>query len=209
MTAAERLYAEHGLSSVSNRQISEAAGQGNVSAVAYHFSGRDGLVQAITNHHGARVDQLRERHLERLPADAGLRAWVDALVRPVPEYLGSLGTPSWQARFTVQVMTDPRTRALATGEALVRPHLRHTLDGLGRRLEALPAPVRAERGDMARHLITHTCAERERAIAEGTAPLHPSWDSLADALSDALTGLLAAPVTTPLTDRKDTDEDHR
>ncbi|MGK2866028.1 MAG: TetR family transcriptional regulator, partial [Mycobacterium sp.] len=29
LTAAERLYAEHGVFAVSNRQVSEAAGQGN------------------------------------------------------------------------------------------------------------------------------------------------------------------------------------
>ncbi|MFI0151369.1 hypothetical protein [Streptomyces lydicus] len=70
-------------------------------------------------------------------------------------------------------------------------------DGLGRCLAAVPAQVRAERGNMARHLITHTYAERERALAEGTAPLHTSWEHTAEALTDAIVGLLTAPVTHP------------
>ena len=37
LKAAERLYAEHGVFAVSNRQVSEAAGQGNNAAVGYHF----------------------------------------------------------------------------------------------------------------------------------------------------------------------------
>ncbi|MFI9357709.1 hypothetical protein [Streptomyces lydicus] len=57
--------------------------------------------------------------------------------------------------------------------------------------------MRAERGNLARHLITHTYAERERALAEGTAPPHAPWEHTADALTDALVGLLTAPVTHP------------
>ncbi|MEV0038015.1 TetR family transcriptional regulator, partial [Streptomyces sp. NPDC050804] len=37
LVTAERLFAEHGVFAVSNRQVSEAAGQGNNAAVGYHF----------------------------------------------------------------------------------------------------------------------------------------------------------------------------
>ena len=47
LQAAERLFAERGMHAVSNRQISEAAPQGNNAAVCYHF--------------GARTDLLRKR----------------------------------------------------------------------------------------------------------------------------------------------------
>ena len=47
LTAAERLYAEHGVFAVSNRQVSEAAGQGNNAAVGYHFGTKTDLVRAI------------------------------------------------------------------------------------------------------------------------------------------------------------------
>ncbi|MFH8569328.1 TetR/AcrR family transcriptional regulator [Streptomyces sp. NPDC017993] len=202
MASAERLFAEHGLSAVSNRQISEAAGQGNVTAVSYHFGTKAGLVRAIMTKHGEQIELLRQRHLEAVGAGQGLRDWVGCLVRPVPEHLGSLGTPSWHARFAAQVMADPMMRALITDEALVRRHLGQTLDGLGRCLQALPAQVRAERGSMARHLITHTCAERERALAEGTPPLHSSWEHTADSLTDAIVGLFGAPVTAPRNSRE-------
>ncbi|MGP8300905.1 helix-turn-helix domain-containing protein [Streptomyces inhibens] len=197
MSAAERLFAEHGLSAVSNRQIGEAAGQGNVTAVSYHFGSKAGLVRAIMVKHGEEADRIRQRYVEEVGDSHDIRDWVDCLVRPVTEHMGSLGTPSWHARFAVQVMADPLMRAIVTDEALVRPHLGQTLDGLGRRLHMLSAQVRAERGDMARHLIIHTCAEQERALAEGGAPLHSSWERTADALSDAIVGLLTAPVTSP------------
>ncbi|MFJ6748499.1 MULTISPECIES: helix-turn-helix domain-containing protein [unclassified Streptomyces] len=204
MSAAERLFAEHGLSAVSNRQIGEAAGQGNVTAVSYHFGGKAGLVRAIMIKHGEAVDRVRQRYLDAIGDSRDVRDWADCLVRPIPEYLGSLGVPSWHARFAVQVMTDPMMRAIVTDEALVRTTLAQTLDGLGRCLRTLSAQVRAERGDMARHLITHTCAERERALADGGAPLHASWERTADALSDAIVGLLTAPVSAPRTRRRNT-----
>jgi len=195
MEAAERLFAEHGLSAVSNRQISHAARQGNVTAVSYHFGSRTELIRAIMTRHGEQVDQIRRRYVAAADGSEEIRDWTAALVRPVPEHLASFGIPSWNARMSVQVMTDPAMRALVTEEALARPNLRRILDGLGRCLVHVPPEVRAVRGDMARHLITHTCAERERALAESTGLLHASWEQTADALTDAIIGLLTAPAT--------------
>ncbi|MFJ9622990.1 TetR/AcrR family transcriptional regulator [Streptomyces sp. NPDC101181] len=196
MAAAERLYAEHGLANVSNRQISEAAGQGNNTAVSYHFGSKMSLVRAIMTKHGTLVDAVRQRHVEAVGDSEDVRDWVRCLVRPVPEHLATCGVPSWQARFAVQVMTDPLMRALVTDESLTRDSLRRTLQGLGRCLrDVIPDDVRRERGEMARHLITHTCAERERAVAEGTCDPGESWERTAHALEDALVGLLTAPAT--------------
>jgi hypothetical protein len=61
-------------------------------------------------------------------------------------------------------------------------------------MPALPGKVRAERGDMARHLIVHVAAERERALAEGRPP-RASWQDAADGLVDAIVGMWLAPVT--------------
>ncbi|MFJ5172441.1 TetR/AcrR family transcriptional regulator [Streptomyces griseoviridis] len=196
MAAAERLFAEHGLGAVSNRQIAEAAGQRNVTAVSYHFGGRTGLLRAIMTDHGERVDVIRGRHVRAVGASDAVRDWVGCLVRPVPEHLAELGSPSWNARFSVQVMADPALRSLVTEEALARPWLSKVLDGLHRCLAELPAEVRLVRGEMGRHLITQICAERERALAQGDPVRHGSWDRTADALTDAIVGLLTAPVTT-------------
>jgi AcrR family transcriptional regulator len=46
LTAAERLFAEHGVSAVSNRQVAEAAGQGNTAVVGYHFGTKADLIRA-------------------------------------------------------------------------------------------------------------------------------------------------------------------
>ena len=92
LAAAERLYAEHGMFAVSNRQVSEAAGQGNNAAVGYHFGTKADLVLAIEQKHREPVEQLREEMVAELAArGAEMRDWVGCLVRPLTEHLAALG----------------------------------------------------------------------------------------------------------------------
>ncbi|MEA5360774.1 TetR family transcriptional regulator [Amycolatopsis sp., V23-08] len=196
LTTAERLFAEHGVYAVSNRQISEAAGQGNNTAVGYHFGAKADLVRAIARRHTEEIEVTRTRMVAEVPAGAPVRAWVACLVRPVTDHLGALPGPTWFARFGAQVMTDPALRGIMVEEALAVPSLHRTLRGLHGCLPALPADVRAERADMARQLMVHTCAERERALAEGTPTPRADWHAAGTGLIDALVGLWLAPVTT-------------
>lgn len=193
LTAAERLFAEHGVLAVSNRQVSEAAGQGNNTAVGYHFGTKADLVRAIARKHSHEVEQVRARMLAEVGDSTDVRDWVACLVRPATEHLDALGSPTWFARFGAQVMTDPALREIMVEESLTSPALLTILDGLNRCLPDLPYPVRAERLDMARQLIVHVLAERERALAEGTETPRASWHDAATGLIDAIVGLWLAP----------------
>ncbi len=94
LTAAERLFAEHGVFAVSNRQVSEAAGQGNNAAVGYHFGTKTDLVRAIEHKHAVPVEKLREERVAAMAGkDAGLRDWVECLVLPLTDHLTALGNP--------------------------------------------------------------------------------------------------------------------
>jgi AcrR family transcriptional regulator len=195
LVTAERLFAEHGVQVVSNRHISEAAGQGNNAAVNYHFGTKVDLVRAIVRKHAGPMERLRAELVEATDEDAGLRDWVACLVRPSTTYLRELGAPTWFARFSAQVMTDPALRKIIAEESLASPALARAVEGLNRCLDGLPADVRAERGDMARQLMIHMTAERERALAEATPTPRATWDDAGAGLIDAITGLLLAPVT--------------
>jgi len=195
LAAAERLFAEHGLANVSNRQVGEAAGQGNNTAVGYHFGAKADLVRAIVRKHSAQTERIRERLLARHGTSTDLRDWVACLVRPLPEHLAALGAPTWYARFAVQVMTDPVLSDIVVDDALTTPALVRTVDGLNRCLPALPPAVRLERGAMARILLMHTCAEHERALADGSPTARATWQETASGLTDAIVGLLLTPVT--------------
>ncbi|MEW2401159.1 TetR family transcriptional regulator [Streptomyces sp. NPDC046862] len=195
LTAAERLFAEHGVYAVSNRQVSEAAGQGNNAAVGYHFGTKADLVRAVARRHEERIEEIRARQLSSIAGSTDVRDWVDCLVRPIPEHLAALGSPTWYARFCAQVMTDPALHRIMVDESLASPSLRRIIAEVNRRLPDLPPETHAERGAMARQLIVHMCAERERALAEGTATPRASWQDTATGLVDAILGLWSAPVT--------------
>jgi AcrR family transcriptional regulator len=198
LTAAERLYAEHGLVAVSNRQISEAAGQGNNAAVGYHFGTKADLVRAIEQKHRGPVEQLREQMVAELLDSGGsaeMRDWVACLVRPLTGHLADLGNPTWYARFAAQAMTDPAYYNIIVKGALSSPSLVQVVDGINSCLPNLPPEVRFERNIMARNLLMHTCADRERALAAGSATHQISWRAAASGLIDAIVGLWLAPVT--------------
>lgn len=59
ITEAERLFAEHGISSVPLRDIGKAAGQRNHAAVQYHFGEREEIVKAIMEYRGAQSEIYR------------------------------------------------------------------------------------------------------------------------------------------------------
>lgn len=195
MSAAERLFAEHGVTAVSGRQVGEAAGQGNTAVVGYHFGTKTGLIRAIIRKHNDDIERIRAVMTAQAAGSAGLRDWVSCLVRPATEHLATLGSPTWYARFGAQVMTDPVLRSIMIEESLSSPATHQILDGLNRCLSDLPAQVRAERDDMAQQLLVHMIAERERALAEGTATPRDSWHDAASGLIDAITGLYQAAVT--------------
>src|SRR5438094_6368065 len=104
LTAAERLFAEHGVFAVSNRQVSEAAGQGNNAAVGYHFGTKTDLVRAIIRKHTEQIERLRAQLVAEVSDPTDVREWVACLVRSSTEYFEAAGSPTWFARFGAQVM---------------------------------------------------------------------------------------------------------
>ncbi|GAA2470085.1 TetR/AcrR family transcriptional regulator [Winogradskya humida] len=198
LTAAERLFAEQGLFTVSNRQVSEAAGQGNNAAVGYHFGTKTDLIGAIVRRHLEPMEQIRRQLAFRYDGSQNPRDWVTCLVQPITDHLATLGHPTWYARFAAQVMTDPQHRAVIVDQALGTDTIATVVDNLFHCLPDLPPDVRATRMPMLRNLLVHTCAEQERLLADqagsGGDPAEV-WTATATALTDALTGILLAPVT--------------
>ena len=184
--AAERLFAERGVFNVSNRQIGEAAGQGNNTAVSYHFGSKNDLVRAIVARHAVPMERIRRELADRYDGSTDLRDWVTCVVRPVTDHLAALGSPSWYARFAAQVMTEPTLRQLAAEELGAGAVLHTVTDRLHECLPHLRPHARRQRDEMARTLVVHFCAEREGA-------LEPAWDAIANGLINAVEGLYRAP----------------
>lgn len=90
LDAAERLYAERGIDAVSLREIVQAAGARNATAVQYHFGDRAGIVRAILARHAPEIEARRHALLDAYEADGvpGGRTLAAALVRPMAACLG-------------------------------------------------------------------------------------------------------------------------
>ncbi|WP_449341329.1 hypothetical protein [Streptomyces canarius] len=136
--------------------MGEAAGQSNTTVVSYHFGSKTALVRAIMTKHGTLVDSSADGTWQTSARATTCRDWARCLVHPVTEHLDTLGVPSWQARFAVQVLTDPLMRALVTDESLTRDSLRQT--------PARPGQVSGTPGD---------CRGAPRARRHGPSPDHP------------------------------------
>jgi AcrR family transcriptional regulator len=189
LRTAERLFAEQGVHAVSARKIAEAAGQGSNSAVGYHIGTKADLVAAIIRAHAVPMDRTRTQMLARAERDPSARAWIACLVLPVTRHLADLGVPSWYARFAAQVSVDPVLRTVAVAEATSTPAMQRTMDGI---LSRVPAPDLVLRAGMVRHLIIHTCADREQDLADGNAPAGRAWPRTGALLVDAIATLLEA-----------------
>ena len=70
LSAAERLFAERGVFAVSNRQVSDQAGQGNNAAVGYHFGTKADLIRAIVRRHNEPVERLCEQMVDEVERNA-------------------------------------------------------------------------------------------------------------------------------------------
>lgn len=90
LLAAEQHFAQYGLHGASLRQISEAAGQRNASAIQYHFGSRDKLVEAVFALRMAYINPRRDKALRALEASGRLgdvRGLVGVMVWPMAEEL--------------------------------------------------------------------------------------------------------------------------
>ena len=166
MTTAERLFARHGIDGVSIRQILQAAGVANNSAVQYHFESKAGLVRAIFDHRAPYLAERRRLLWAQAPA-GDLRAGVEAHFLPVAE-LAELEDSHYM---TFLEQLDLRRSAEHPFDQLpedIRRRYREYEDRIGALLPDVPEPVRSRRLLHASSLCLHVCAVRERARQRAT-----------------------------------------
>ena len=134
--AAERLIAEHGSAIVSLRQITEAAGVSNSSAVNYHFGSREALLLAVFQYRMGDINRRRHLYLDQLAAEGRLddqRSLVGAMIHPLSEQLAPRQEGNFYVRFLERTSREGMRDTLAemhplmTGWLELEGHLRRTM----------------------------------------------------------------------------------
>jgi AcrR family transcriptional regulator len=185
---AQRLFATRGVAQTTSREIVEAAGQRNVSAITYHFGSRDGVLHAILMRFDEVLDAERGERLARIGTDASTRDLVAALLIPYARPLATADGREYLQLVAQLGESFPQWRdAARTG-----PYLRRILGILERRPAELRPAVRRERVVAAITLMTAAMAERARLVSERRRGRLDDADFLAN-LADMIVGVLEAP----------------
>ncbi len=198
LSAAEALFATHGVDGVSLREITRASGTRNTVGLQYHFKDRNGLLRAILAKHLPDVDARRNALLDACEAGArnDLRTMTAALVLPWASKLDDAdGGPEF-LQIYAELLNRPRV-----AESLA-PVGRSSLERWRSHVEPLmdPEAVRLHRRFTAIRLAV---AELGRRAASGP---HTDDRLFVGHLVDLVTSVLAAPVseeTVRLADERD------
>jgi AcrR family transcriptional regulator len=188
--AAERLFAIHGLDGVSLRQIGAEAGNGNNSAVQYHFGSKDQLVRAIFEDRLPYLDERRRLLVaQRRPDD--LRSWVECHVLPILEQGEQEG--SHYLGFVAMLQQSAHREVFGRIPEELRESTRLFRERVGELLAHIPEPLRTHRVAQALAFSVHATADRERVRAHGSDVI--SFAVHVSDLLDGLVGFLEAPVS--------------
>lgn len=115
MQAAERLFADRGIDGVALREIASAAGQGNNTAVQYHFGSKERLVYDIFAWRTDLFEPLRDAMLREAEAASQLgnaRVLLEIMVLPHLSIADEAGAHPYSA-FLAQYLTRARASGIA------------------------------------------------------------------------------------------------
>jgi AcrR family transcriptional regulator len=185
---AELLFARRGVQGTTTRELTEAAGQRNTSAVSYHFGSREGLLLDLLARRGGPVDRRRGELRAGLGDAPRTAELVRCLVEPYAALLGSEG-----GRAHLRIVAQLRGRFAAwrvESDVSTTKHLAEVLDELEQRPAASEA-VRRERLVGMIMLLTSATAERARVLDEGGRP-SLGHDEFVDDLVTTCTAVLEA-----------------
>ena len=191
---AARLFATRGVYESTVREILEAAGQRNASALTYHFGSREGVLRAILRRHGDPLDAVRGALASGPVSGLSARELVGALIVPLA---GLLADPGGRNYLRILAQLTSRFPAWDVDDPLTPPQLRRILHGLEARAGGRTMGIRRERIITVIMLMTASMAERARVIEAGARPALGEGAFLAN-LADMILGALDAPQGPPV-----------
>ena len=197
--AAEKLFAEEGISAVSMRRINSAANQKNVSALHYYFGSRDAIIEAIFDYRMPRAARRRNELIDEIVAanmQYNLRALVHAAIWPLAEQILSEARPNNFIRFLSQSHRLARMDSWMLVRHKNRQSLVRVYIMLIRAIDELPRAIVHSRLIMALRHAIYVLADLDNVIEKRHAELRdPMVKFHANELIDMITTALRAPLS--------------
>lgn len=157
--------AERGVDNVTFAEITRAAGQGNNSAIPYHFGDRLGLIRAVLEKHTEPIAAQRAVLLDALPADPDLRTVVMALVEPVAQQVQFAEGGDDYVRILAHLVSHPELDPREVGAGFTPVNRRMNMV-LVAAMPPLPRAVLDLRLELLVSLLFHGLAGQARMLAD-------------------------------------------
>lgn len=193
LVAAERMFADYGLHGASLRQISEAAGQKNTSAIQYHFGNRDRLVEAVFALRMSVINPRRQAMLEQVIARGevgNVRALVEVMVWPMAEELRPRAEGNHYVQFLARSSIE-RKLAIELAPPDLMSAWHSTTAYLRAAISYLPEDIADARIILASEQTISALASYEVRQLGGTA----AFPGLVETLIDMIAAGVSAPVS--------------
>ena len=194
---ARRLFALHGIDTVSVRDIVLAAKSRNAGAVAYYFTTKEQLVLDIVIDGAKTIEARRDRMLDALEArgrPVTVRDILEILVRSSLDLEPSDEADHTYVRFFAAVRGSAQAPFIEALDRAWDMGTRRCMDHIRRLTPDCPPPLMDQRLLFLRNLVIGVLAARELAL-DGEAPDRDilTSPSLVQNLVDAAQGLLGQP----------------
>ncbi|MDF1735377.1 MAG: TetR family transcriptional regulator [Minwuia sp.] len=191
LVAAGELFSQQDITLVSQRQILQAAGQRNTSAIQYHFGSREGLLRAVFERGVGRIDDRRNQILDELEATGRqpqIEDYINALVRPLCEQRDDGESGIQTLRFLNQVLRDPNLRLMQIMKG-IDSGMRRAHQGVVHCLPDIPPLLLRYRLYAGSRASSGVLCDWDR---------NRKLDALSDVFTDDLVAMVLAMVTAPV-----------
>ncbi len=190
LRAAERLFAQDGIDSVSLRRIAAEAGQGNHSAVLYHFADKKDLVNALLERHSSSIEAGWTVAVQHLAAEGRdtLPELVGLMVRPLVAKLDDPDGGTDYLLVVAQLVTS-RSFPLAEMPATMAPGILALTAAMMGRMERVPDELMPLRMMRVAAALYCSIADFHRMTAMG---MEIDRGAFVDDLIASLTGLIGS-----------------
>ncbi|MCK9541468.1 MAG: TetR/AcrR family transcriptional regulator [Novosphingobium sp.] len=195
--AAEQYFALRGFIGASLKDIQEAAGQRNASAVHYHFGSRDQLIEAILDYRIPPYADKRLARMEMLERKRGsltMRDVVAAWIRPLAEELRPRPDGNYYIRFLDQLRRNGPVEVRARAANLQLIGYGAIFDLLMKQMPAASQRLNRSRLALTAELILSSLAQLEAALpADEARPEDYPALAVSNLVDYAAAGLAAEP----------------